>query len=411
MKVSELAGKKILIAGYGIEGKATMEYLNKFAPTAQVEKADREDGPGYLDNQREYDIVIRSPGIPLDQIHTPHTTATNIFFANLDSRHTTIGVTGSKGKSTTSSLIAHILSVSGKNVRLVGNIGKPMLESLLNPSEDAIIFVIELSSYQLEDCTFSPHISVCTSLFPEHIPHHKTLAQYYAAKQHIVLSAIPEDYFVYNPNFEEFVAWTKSTRAKSIPFGTDIQPPYTPLLGEHNESNVRGAVTVSRLMGISDALAYKAIKTFQPLPHRLQEVGTYKGITFIDDAISTAPESTIAAIHALPNTSCIFLGGEDRGYDFQELARILKKCNITYVVLFPDSGARIKKALEAEGLENWTVCETSSMEEAVQFAYRNTSETSICLLSTASPSYSLWKDYIHKGNEFQEFVKQYGEKN
>jgi len=410
MKISELSGKKILIVGYGIEGKATMEFLSTYVPTAQIEHTDQGDGPGYLNHQEDYDIAIRSPGIPLDVIRIPHTTATNIFFANVDCKHITIGVTGSKGKSTTSSLIAHILSKAGKAVRFIGNIGKPMLESLIEPPQESTIFVIELSSYQLEDCAFSPHISVCTSLFPEHIPHHKTLAQYYAAKQNIVRYANPDDYFVYNPQCDQFKAWTKSTQARPVPFHHDINPPYSPLLGKHNASNVRGAITVARLLGISDTLSYQSLASFQPLPHRLQLVGTFNQITFIDDAISTAPESTIAAIKALHNVSCVFLGGEDRGYDFSELARILKHYSIHFLVLFPDSGTRIKKALEKEGLENWKFCETRSMEEAVQFAYANAPAHSICLLSTASPSYSLWKNYIQKGTEFQTFVKQYGEK-
>ncbi len=154
-------------------------------------------------------------------------------------------------------------------------------------------------------------------------------------------------------------------------------------------------------MGIKDDVICRAITTFKSLPHRLEKVGEYKEITFYDDAISTTPESTIAALKALPNTNTIFLGGEDRGYNFAALEQAILESRITNVVLFPTSGARIFTTRP----KNITFLETSSMQEAVTFAYKQTKKGTICLLSTASPSYSVWKNFEEKGDEFKKWVR------
>ncbi|MFH1611237.1 MAG: cyanophycin synthetase, partial [Patescibacteria group bacterium] len=151
-----------------------------------------------------------------------------------------------------------------------------------------------------------------------------------------------------------------------------------------------------------DASITKAIKKFKPLSHRLEAVGEYKGIKFIDDAISTTPESTIEALRSLKNVKTIFLGGEDRGYDFTNLERELRLIGVENVVLFPDTGRRILSF--TTGLR---VLKTKSMQEAVKFAYKVTPQGSICLLSTASPSYSVWKNFEEKGDLFKKFVKKY----
>ena len=161
--------KKVLILGYGIEGKATESFIRTRFPDIKRGIADQNEGPDYLQKQLDYDLVIKTPGIPKRFVTKPYTTATNIFFESV-SRNQIIGVTGSKGKSTTASLIAHILRSSYNDVRLVGNIGTPVLSSLELPYSTDTLFVFELSSYQLDDLKYSPHISIIVSLFPEHIP-------------------------------------------------------------------------------------------------------------------------------------------------------------------------------------------------------------------------------------------------
>jgi UDP-N-acetylmuramoylalanine--D-glutamate ligase len=174
-------------------------------------------------------------------------------------------------------------------------------------------------------------------------------------------------------------------------------------LGEHNKDNIKAAISVAREFGIKDDIIKLAVKAFKGLPHRLEFVGEFKGIKFYDDAISTTPESTIMAIEALKNVDTIFLGGQDRGYNFAQLEKVIKKYKIRNVVLFPNSGNNIIK-----NKKSFNVLETKSMEEAVEFAFEFTKKGSICLLSCASPSYSLWKNFEEKGDQFKKFVLEYG---
>ncbi|MCX6722890.1 MAG: hypothetical protein NT094_02355, partial [Candidatus Staskawiczbacteria bacterium] len=155
-----------------------------------------------------------------------------------------------------------------------------------------------------------------------------------------------------------------------------------------------------RELGVSDKIIKEAIQKFKPLPHRLEFVGEFKGIKFYDDAISTTPESTIMAIETLKNVDTIFLGGQDRGYNFGQLEKVIKKYKIKNAVIFPDSGKKIK-------IKGLNILKTKKMQDAVKFAYKNTATGKICLLSCASPSYSLWKNFEEKGDQFKKFVKQY----
>lgn len=388
-----------LLLGFGIEGHATKRFLQKNYPALHLGVADKKDGKNYLQKQKGFDLALRTPGLPMDQVTIPSTTATNIFFSRAREAMT-IGVTGSKGKSTTAALIAHILKTAGKPVQLLGNIGKPMLSAL--PVQPKTYYVLELSSYQLEDARFSPRIAVVTALFPEHMNHHGGLLPYYAAKHNIVAHQKPGDLFIYNPSFALLRQWAKSAPGKAMRYTHDFRlPADLQLIGEHNADNALAAVTVARQLGISDATITKALRTFHPLPHRLQHVATRHGISFFDDAISTTPESTIMALRALPNVKTIFLGGEDRGYDFRKLEKEIRRIGVENVVLFPDSGRRM--FMKENKLR---ILRTRSMQAAVTFAYRHTPRGSICLLSTASPSYSLWKNFEEKGDEFQKFVRQ-----
>ncbi|HRN71068.1 MAG TPA: Mur ligase family protein, partial [Candidatus Woesebacteria bacterium] len=307
MKIEELQNKKILIVGYGMEGKATEEFLKLSIPNLNYAIADVSQGEDYLQNQHEFDIAIRSPSVNKKILTIPHTTSTNIFFANL-TEHITIGVTGTKGKSTTASLIAHILKSSGKEAKVVGNIGNPLITELLHKPPEKTIYVCELSSYQLDDIQYSPHISVIVSLFPDHLNYHGSLEAYFNAKKNLILHAKPEDYYVYNPTFPLLADWVKETQAEAKSYETDFIPK-SPLLGQHNKDNMRAAITVCRLFDITDAEIQNAVSIFTPLPHRLEFVGTFNKITFYDDAISTTPESTMAALQSIPNVKTIFLGG------------------------------------------------------------------------------------------------------
>lgn len=395
-----LGMESCLVLGYGVEGKSSEQYLTRKYRDLQVSHADIIDDQQYLDRQREADIVCKTPGIPKRLVSRQYVTATNLFFA--ENRSTVIGVTGSKGKSTTASLIYALLKHAGRNVLLSGNIGTPMLQALRSKPD---IHVVELSSYQLDDCEYSPDTAVVTNLFPEHMDYHGSVAEYYRAKRHIIDYQDRRCTFVYNPNIPELRQWAVVTRSRAVPY-IDSLPVATEtmqLIGDHNIENAKAAVTVARLYGVRDETVVRVLRDFRGLPHRLEYVGTYRGIRFYDDAIATAPEATVAAIRALSKrlrVDTIFLGGTDRGYDFSILIEEVVASGIRNVVLFPDTGKRIK-ALLPDAL---SVIETESMREAVEFGYARTSSGAVCLLSTAAPSYSLWRNFEEKGAEFRTWV-------
>lgn len=405
MKFSEIQNKKILICGYGIEGKSILSFLKLNNIGKSYEIADDIDYPLGFKYQKSFDLAIRSPSLPINRIQIPYTTLTNIFFAN--TKTTVIGVTGTKGKSTTTSLIYSIFKKNRDNVHIGGNIGNPLTE-ILKVEREGDVSICELSSYQLEDIQYSPHVSVFLNFFPEHMDHHGNLDNYWLAKSRIVKFSNQDNYFVYNPSFDRINNLAKNLKCLTIPFESELpfSSDIVPLIGAHNLDNVRAAVTVAKVFHVSKSQIESGVQSFKPLPHRLENIGTYKGITFYDDAISTTPQSTISAINSLPGTETIFLGGLNRGYDFRNLADRIKKSEIKNIILFPSSGEQIKENLVSVGYKG-NFFSTNTMSAAVEFAYAHTKSGAIALLSCASPSYTLWKNFEEKGNEFKsEVVKQ-----
>jgi UDP-N-acetylmuramoylalanine--D-glutamate ligase len=391
-----------LILGYGKEGHATEVFLQENCPEVRVGIADAKDGEEYLQRQHDFDITIKTPGIPQHLISRQSTTATQLFFSQVP-KDQIIGITGSKGKSTTATLVYLLLKAAGKKVNLVGNIGLPALQQLQESAFDEDdLFVYELSSYQLEDLDVSPHIAVVTSLFPEHIDHHGSLEAYYEAKRNILRYQTSHDIAVHALGFPQLEEWIQASRAECI---EEVAVPFTvsapALRGDHMRSNVALAYTIGKLFGVSDASAEEVINTFQGLPHRLQKIGEYNDIEFYDDSISTTPESAIAGLRALGNVDTIILGGVDRGYRFEELENELRTQGVRNVVLFPESGEHM---LQSE--EGFMVLHTSSMDEAVRFAYMHTQKGKACLLSPAAPSYNLFTNFEERGNVFADAVRK-----
>jgi len=374
--------KNLCIIGYGEEGKINKKYINEFYPSLKVKILDKKYNKNYLKEQENYDFAIKSPGVNKEKISIPYTTATNIFFSQC--KNLTIGVTGTKGKSTTASLIYHILETAGKKVKLLGNIGNPMLKTLFTKTDPNEIFVIELSSYMLDDIEYSPNIALLLNNFPDHMDYHTNIENYYRAKYNIFKFQKSNDFAIKAP-FREKV---------------DLKPNEILLKGEHNLQNIKAAISVCKLFNIPKEIINLAIKSFKPLNHRLEYVGQYHDIHFYDDAISTTPESTIAAIKTLKEVDTIFLGGQNRGYDFHNLEKEIIKNNISNLVLFSDDNIINEK-------NNFNILETKSMKKAVDFAVKNTKKNKICLLSTASPSYTIWKNYQEKGNQFKKFIKNH----
>lgn len=427
----------ICILGAGKEGVSAAEFLLNQYPHLRITLADQRSvitelpvalacEKNYPESLAEWDAVIVSPGIPP---HTPLlataraiTTATNIFLA--ECRGTVVGVTGSKGKSTTSSLIAHILRTAQLPAHLVGNIGAPALHTLHEHNDANDIFVFEMSSYQASRLEKGPDIAVIINLFPEHMNYHGSLEQYYNDKMRMTTLQTNEQVVIYNSENAELTQRIATSRAKKIAYphndtfhlrndgvyaGNTRLSTFEelPLKGMHNASNIIAALTAATTVrDIPDDTLHAALLSFKPLHHRLEVVGHQHDITWIDDAISTTPESTLAAIAAYPNTGAIILGGLDRGYDFTTLAHEIAERKIPVIVFLPDSGSTIERALHAVGWIAPHTLHTSSMQEAVSFIAKNCPKNTATLLSCASPSYTVFKNFEDKGDQFQKYVRE-----
>ncbi len=433
-----------MIVGFGIEGRSAFDYLKKKYPKSEIAIADEKTvnnppkgtelflGKNYLEKICEYDVVIKSPGTPSNlpefkkaQKHNVKiTTVTNLFFEKFHKR--TIGVTGTKGKSTTATLIYKILKQAGKDVHLLGNIGdcNPFIffdEKKFSKS----IFIYELSSYQLQDQRQSPHVAVFINIFPDHLPYHGSFEKYKKAKANIAKYQDKNDFFVYNSDYAFIKNLSKKSQAlpvdylnkchlknNAIFYGKEkvLDINNIKLLGIHNIKNICASICAAKIFKIKNQDIKNAVENFSGLEHRLEFVRKIKGADFYDDAISTTPESTMAAMEVFKERiGVLILGGEDRGYNFKKLAKRIFELKIKNIVLFPDSGKNIwQEIVKIYNKNNLTLpkkLETKSMEQAVKFAYKNILPGHVCLLSTASPSYSVFKDFKEKGERFKRAVR------
>jgi UDP-N-acetylmuramoylalanine--D-glutamate ligase len=409
-----LKNKKILILGFGREGIDTFLFLRKLFPNKIFGVADRSEkikkpdkqttlhlGEKYLEAIKKYDVVIKSPGIPFKIIPklflNKLTSQTKIFFDNCPGK--IIGITGTKGKSTTTALIYDILKEDGLKAHLVGNIGKPVL-NLLSSAASKDIYVYELSSHQLYNLNKSPQIAVFLNVFPEHLDYYKDIKEYSQAKANITLHQNKNDYLIYNSEDKIVSSFAKKSKSKQIP-----------IKGKYYELDKIAAKRVGEIFKISKTKIEKAIKNFKPLPHRLELVGKLKGITFYNDSLSTIPETAIFALDYLgKNVETILLGGFDRNIDFKNLAKRIVKSNIKNLILFPTTGEKIWREVIILTKNKFKPFFTDNMENAVKLAYEHTGKRKICLLSCASSSFSVFKDYEEKGNLFKKYVKKFGKK-
>ena len=418
MKISDLEDKRIIIFGFGREGQATLEILKKKLPGQKIVVTDEQVVDGLdefvlLDQAIELansnTVIIKSPGIP------PHrpvvnsfiergakiTSATNLFFAERKNNGTIIGVTGTKGKSTTASLLAHTLKTGGLPAVLVGNIGVPMLSAV--DALDDSIFVIELSSYMLADLEIGPDIAVFLNLYEEHMDWHGSVADYHEAKWNITAKQGPGDLLIYNETSPVLTMLASRAPARQIPFQKIDDPLLDNLKikGEHNRENACAVLLVAELLGVTDEKIAEAFSTFKALPHRLEEIATVDGVLYVNDSISTTPQSAMAALGVYgAKGGAILLGGKDRGYDFSELAITLKDLSDVQVLILP-GGDRIAQALKKVDVNFVTV---ESLDSAVDWCHQNLKLNQVCLLSPASPSYGYFKNFEERGDKFRQAV-------
>lgn len=450
--------KKIAILWYGREWKSSLEFFLKIGISPKnitildgakkiewleenIEYLNKKFGiypefnlifgKMYLDTLKTFDLIIKTPGISLynpkiypyrDKI----TSQTQLFFDYYQGK--IIAVSGTKGKSTTATIIYEVIKSTQKNVKLIGNIGNPVLDYLdvqnLESQKDEYV-VFEISSYMLEGLKKNNYISVLLNIYSDHIDRHNGFENYKNAKltllqwsqYNIVRDEIIEKYDFTKEDIQELniriFGHIGMYSYQKWQFYVDEKPVMDDgsllLEWEHNRINISAVLGVCDTMHIPYTTLKETLAWFKWLSHRMENIWIYGGITWIDDAISTTPESTIQAIKTYgKNIDTIFLWWTDRWYVFDELIKNIKIYDIKNVVVFPDSGKRIFQAIKKSDAWEIKIFQTNDMQEAVKFAYKHTKIGKICLLSTASPSYVLRKNFEEKGNMFKKYIQQLG---
>jgi UDP-N-acetylmuramoylalanine--D-glutamate ligase len=474
MRLAEFQGRRVAVWGYGREGKATLSVLRArfpaqsitlfcneaeaallpFSHREKVPKADEgkalqfgnamasretfplSGAPRHLPPAGEgklsivtalpgavalscFDVVIKSPGISAykpevieaEKAGVRFTSASAIWFAE-NPQAKTICVTGTKGKSTVTALIAHLLRSGGKRVALAGNIGMPLLE-LLDVEREPDWWVIELSSFQTRDFTGTPTVAVINNVYEDHLDWHSTRANYVADKLRIATSA---QRVVVNAAQPELLALAKSdahyafnraegwhVRDGAVWLNNQrvLECADIPLPGEHNAFNVCAALAAIDAAGENARLLANHVATFKALPHRLQPLGARDGIDYINDSISTTPYAAIEALRSVgEQRATILVGGHDRGVDWQPFVEFVSRHPPNAIVTMGANGEAIAATLGKIAQPVFQLAVARTLSEAFTRAKALTQAGGVILLSPGAPSFDAFKDYTERGREF-----------
>lgn len=420
--------KSILILGFGREGKSTLNILKK-AGLTDITVADKMDvsqavmkegckciwGDDYQKSLDNYDVVFKSPGIVLERPYGEykcHMTAQVSEFVEAY-RDRIIGITGTKGKSTTVTLLYHILKCSGKKVVLGGNIGIPVFELIEDMMKDReMMAVVELSCHQLEYINVSPKWAVLINLYEEHLDHYGTFEKYIAAKKHIYTYLNEGDKLYVKeditPKDSEFINGSKPdiVQITAEIVKNMVVPAETKLLGEHNLFNVALVWEIAREFGISKEEFEAGLITYNPLPHRLQLVGEFDGVRYYDDSISTIGETTIQAVKSVKNVQTILVGGMDRGIVYDDFEQFLSMRPVKNIILMYETGKRIYDEMTAKKMSTEGIRVVYDLKEAVETAKKVTLAGEACVMSPAAASYGYFKNFEERGDVFAELVRR-----
>lgn len=439
---------KVVIAGYGIEGRASYDYYTGQGHTVAVaderseinvpDGAETILGSGAFGKLGGFDLIVRSPGINSNKLPYPGKvwSATNEFFAKCETP--IIGVTGSKGKGTTSSLIHSILQAAGIKVLLVGNIGKPALE-VLEEAKDCDVIVYELSSFQLWDAVRSPHIAVVLGVEKDHLDVHADMDDYVSAKANIRRHQNERDYCYYHPtnpyseriarSFSEHYASEdaikkelreenayryaseESVYVKDGNFVDNMERFVIPvsslrLPGNHNIENACAAIAAAQHFTLDSQAIEAGLAAFTGLEHRLKLVGEVNRVKFYDDSIATTPGSAIAALKAFDQPKVIILGGSDKGAEYDLLVKTCKEADAS-VIAIGQTGERIAALGRSAGV-NVRELGSASMDEVVAAAVEQAVPGGVVILSPSSASFDMYRNYAERGNAFIEAVARLG---
>lgn len=452
--IDNIKSKKILIAGFGIEGKSTAQFLLNNFPGLSFAIADEDPsipernpeiannplitmitGKEYLQNASLYDLIICSPGVHLSKFpgninRNSITSQTELFIRFFSDQ--IIGVTGTKGKSTTTSLLFHIIHSFNYNTILVGNIGTPPFDLYSQINRDTKI-VYELSSYQLEEIHQSPHIAILLNLYQEHLDRYGSFSRYQQVKFNIARFQKRNDIFIYNDDDKlvkrlveqhdisrELFSFSMDhsivqgcyvdEKGTAIYITNDHKKRYPleniKIKGDHNRMNILPVIITCNILNIPDSKIISGIESYKGLDHRLEYVGEFRDIHFYNDSIATIPEATIHAINALKTVNTLILGGHDRGIDYSGLMQFLAGSNIKNIIFMDDAGQRMMRiANQIKRNFNQNLFFADDMKTVFQICLENTEKSTICLLSPAAASYGLFVNFEERGNIYKKMAK------
>ncbi|MDL2341818.1 MAG: UDP-N-acetylmuramoyl-L-alanine--D-glutamate ligase [Patescibacteria group bacterium] len=428
---------KIAIAGFDTEGRSSYEYFlalgheltildqneELVAPTG----ADTVLGAHYLDALDRFDLIVRTAGLPPHVIFEPNpqldpakvTTQINEFFKACPTSNT-IGVTGTKGKGTTSTLITQMLRAARLDVQLAGNIGVPALDILPTLTPESWV-VLELSSFQLIDLKASPNVAVCLMVVPEHLNWHADMAEYVAAKSQLFMHQTASDlaiYFAENETSRAIASHGDGQKLSyySPPGAVVIDGSITidgqiicktdelKLLGAHNWQNACAAITAVWQITQNVEALRSVLTSFSGLEHRLELVRTFNDVLYYDDSFGTTPETAIVAMEAFEQPKIVILGGSDKGASYDDLAAAVAANNVRQVLLIGDQAAAIQTSLEAVGYSQF-MPGGATMPAIVTAARELAQAGDVVLLSTGCASFGMFQNYKDRGAQFKTAVQ------
>jgi UDP-N-acetylmuramoylalanine--D-glutamate ligase len=441
-----LAGRRALVIGLAREGVDLTRFLTSHGASVvvsdqksadQLKEAVGQLGDGDvtlklgghdLSHLDGVDVVYASPGVPPEHELLQAARGRNIQLSSLVELFFALcpapilGITGSAGKSTTTSLVGDIFAAAGRDVFVGGNIGRPLLGQLERMSRSSWV-VMELSSFQLEPLQVSPHIALVTNVTPNHLDRHPSMEAYWAAKGQILAHQSPSDWAVLNADD----AWTLRYRPRGrllrfslegVVEGAYLAGEHLMLLGEplldvadvqlrgrHNLANVLAAAAVAHAAGIERESMRAGIRAFQGVAHRLQTVGERDGVRFIDDSIATAPERSIAALQAYDEPLVLIAGGRDKHLPMEAWAGLIAK-RVKHVVLLGEMGDLVETAVRAANPHYTALSRAATMDEAVAQAARVSRSGDVVLLSPGGTSYDMYQDFEERGRDFARAVTE-----
>ncbi len=459
MKIEDLQGKRIGILGYGVEGQGLATFLSKHdiayaifdeSPESFLlddhKGADFFSGESVLEEIKKCEVVFRSPGIPLKNKAVEAarnngaviSSQIQLFLENSPAK--VIGITGTKGKSTTSKLIFEILKAAGKSVYLGGNFGSAVI-SLLDDLKAEDYVILELSSFQLQDLKISPHISVVLAVYSDHLDYHSDINEYWQAKSSITKYQSSSDFAIINFDAENskaigamgdakkfyihsrydsteeqqiqdgFIADKASGNLILVEGGKEniyLESEKVPLRGFHNLQNIGSAVLVARILGISDEIVYSALNSYKGLEHRLEFVLEKDGVKFYNDSISTTPESSLAAIASFEEPKIVILGGSDKGSNYIQFGKeVAAQENVKAVVVLGEIGEKIAQGLKEGNFKGQILTEINSMKEVFQKLKGIVSDGDVVVLAPGAASFGMFKNYKDRGDQFKEEAKSF----